>query len=66
MKVHDRIPVSVLYRAHAAWPKVIGRYGLYGVAFFGHGTNEENYGTSVYILECLWRGLVRSILQGEK
>jgi len=66
MKVHDRIPVSVLYRAHMAWPKVVGRYGLYGVAFFGHGTDKGNRETAEYVLECLWRGLVRSVLQGEK
>ena len=59
MKPKDSWPVDVFRKAHLAYPAEVGKHGLYGVAFFGHG---QPAGIKI-TTESVWRGLCRKILK---
>jgi hypothetical protein len=52
------LPVRAMMRAHRLYPQAVGRLGLYGMAFFGHGRPAGLPHRAT--CEDVWRGLVRA------
>ncbi len=55
------LPHAVLVEAHRRYPKAVGEFDLYGVAFFGHGRPSGL--THKRTCEGIWRGLIRQCLR---
>jgi hypothetical protein len=61
MKPKESWPIAVFQKAHAEYPKEVGKHGLYAMAFFGHSRpidldHQRTCGS-------VWRGLCRRLLR---